>query len=331
MAKQDELSRIELSDLLNNGGNAADIEAMLVKLEPSDLLHAVFTLKPNEQRALLSIVSPNRAATLIEELPDGHAANLIEEMAVEDSAPIVLELASDHRADVLSELDEAEAEAIIAKLDEEDALEVRELISYAPDQAGGLMMGDGTATVPLGKTVAAMLVTEFSGRPGMQVIERAQLNEMLREQDLALYGRVDESSAVAIGKMLGAQYVLTGQATDIAGNLRMDIRAVDVETSEILAVLKMSGLTTALFSIIVDLADDFGEMLDLTPPSGRAAVESIPVPATIGTRGESRTCQLHRGRLFRSNGNAAGARPGDRSCRISHRPRQGRARESNRR
>jgi hypothetical protein len=61
----------------------------------------------------------------------------------------------------------------------------------------------------------------------------------------------------------------------------MDIRAVDVETSEILAVLKMSGLTTALFSIIVDLADDFGEMLDLTPPSGRAAVESIPVPATI--------------------------------------------------
>jgi TolB-like protein len=145
----------------------------------------------------------------------------------------------------------------------------------------GLMMGDGTATVPLGKTVAAMLVTEFSGRPGMQVIERAQLNEMLREQDLALSGRVDESSAVAIGKMLGAQYVLTGQATDIAGNLRMDIRAVDVETSEILAVLKMSGLTTALFSIIVDLADDFGEMLDLTPPSGRAAVESIPVPATI--------------------------------------------------
>jgi len=145
----------------------------------------------------------------------------------------------------------------------------------------GLMMGDGTAAVPLGKTVAAMLVTEFSGRPGIQVIERAQLNEMLREQDLALSGRVDESSAIEIGKLLGAQYVLTGQATDIVGNLRMDIRAVDVETSEVVAVLKMSGLTTELFSIIVDLADDFGEMLDLTPPSGRPGVESIPVPATI--------------------------------------------------
>lgn len=145
----------------------------------------------------------------------------------------------------------------------------------------GLMMGDGNAAVPLGKTVSAMLVTEFSERPGMQVIERQQLNELLREQDLALSGRVDESSAIEIGKMLGAQYVLTGQATDIVGNLRMDIRAVDVETSEIVAVLKKSGLTTNLFEIIVDLADDFGEMLDLTPPSERPTMEEIPVAATI--------------------------------------------------
>ena len=92
---------------------------------------------------------------------------------------------------------------------------------------------------------------------------------------------MDESSAIEIGKLLGAQYVLTGQATDIVGNLRMDIRAVDVETSEIVAVLKLSGLTTDLFSLIVKLADDFGEKLDLTPPSQRVEVEAIPVPATI--------------------------------------------------
>jgi len=157
----------------------------------------------------------------------------------------------------------------------------RDLPTVAVLDFAGLMMGDGNAAVPLGKTVSAMLVTEFSERPGMQVIERQQLNEMLREQDRARSGRVDESSAIEIGKLLGAQYVLTGQATDIVGNLRMDIRAVDVETSEIVAVLKLSGLTTDLFSLIVELADDFGEKLDLTPPSQRAAVETIPVPATI--------------------------------------------------
>ncbi len=145
----------------------------------------------------------------------------------------------------------------------------------------GFMMGDGNAAVSLGKAIAAMLVTEFSGRDGIQVVERAQLNEMLREQDLALSGRLDESSAVEIGRLLGVQYVVTGQATDIVGNLRMDIRAIDVETSEIVAVLKMSDRTTELLSVVVSLADEFGAQLNLVPPSRRAAVESIPVPATI--------------------------------------------------
>ncbi|HUP53224.1 MAG TPA: CsgG/HfaB family protein, partial [Longimicrobiales bacterium] len=122
----------------------------------------------------------------------------------------------------------------------------------------GFMMGDGNAAVSLGKAIAAMLVTEFSGREGIQVVERAQLHEMLREQDLALSGRLDESSAIEIGKLLGVQYVVTGQATDIVGNLRMDIRAIDVETSEIVAVLKMSNRTTELLSVVVALADEFG-------------------------------------------------------------------------
>jgi TolB-like protein len=143
------------------------------------------------------------------------------------------------------------------------------------------MMGDGGAAVNLGKAITAMLVTEFSNRDGIQVIERAQLNDMLREQDLVLSGRVDESSAIEIGKMLGAQYVLLGQASSIVDNLRMDIRAVDVETSEIVAVLKKSDRTSELLSVVVALADEFGQQLNLVPPSNRPAMESIPVPATI--------------------------------------------------
>jgi hypothetical protein len=92
---------------------------------------------------------------------------------------------------------------------------------------------------------------------------------------------VDESSAIEIGKLLGAQYVLLGQASSIVDNLRMDIRAVDVETSEIVAVLKKSDRTSELLSVVVALADEFGQQLNLVPPSNRPAIESIPVPATI--------------------------------------------------
>ena len=81
--------------------------------------------------------------------------------------------------------------------------------------------------------------------------------------------------------MLGVQYVLLGQVTSIVDNLRMDIRAVDVETSEVVTVMKKSDLTTELFAVVVGLADEFGEALDLVPPSERAETESIPVAATI--------------------------------------------------
>ena len=147
--------------------------------------------------------------------------------------------------------------------------------------AGAVVPGEGGASVQLGKALSAMLVTEFSGREGMRVVERAQLNALLREQDLSLSGRIDDSAAIEVGKMLGVQYVFLGQVTSIVDNLRMDIRAVDVETSEIVSVMKKSDKTTELFSVVVNLADDFGSALNLTPPSDRAEMESIPVQATI--------------------------------------------------
>jgi len=145
----------------------------------------------------------------------------------------------------------------------------------------GFMMGEGGGSVALGKAIAAMLVTEFSGREGMQVVERQQLRALLDEQDLSMSGRLDEEDAIKIGRLLGVQYVLVGAVTSIVDQLRMDIRAVDVETSEIVTVLKKSDRTSELFSVVVDLADDFSAELNLVPPSERPEMETIPISATI--------------------------------------------------
>src|SRR5690606_14381490 len=133
----------------------------------------------------------------------------------------------------------------------------------------GLMVGQGGNSAPLGKAVSAMLVTELIGRPGIRVIERAQLQDILTEQRLSLSGRVDESTALEVGKLIGAQYVIHGQVTSIADNLRMDMRAVDVETSEIMEVQKLSGRTDELLDVVVKMADLFSSKLELTPPSQR--------------------------------------------------------------
>lgn len=145
----------------------------------------------------------------------------------------------------------------------------------------GLMIGEGGNSAPLGKAISAMLVTELSGRPGMRVIERAQLQDILQEQRLSLSGRVDESTAIEVGRMLGAQYVIKGQATSVASMLRMDMQAVDVETSEVREVQKLTGATDELLTLVVRIADLFTSQLELEPSSNRPDIQEIPVQATI--------------------------------------------------
>jgi len=181
-----------IHELLARGDTGADIEKLLDSLEPADLLHAVYTLSPDDQRALLAVLPPPKAAELVEDLPDSHVADLIEEMPAEQSAPILEEMASDHRVDVLSEMDDEDAEAIIAEFDEEDASEVRELISYRPDQAGGLMMTE-FAWYPMARKVREV-VEDLTGEAvdyqlltvhyAYVVIRKRRLKGVIRLRDL---------------------------------------------------------------------------------------------------------------------------------------------------
>jgi TolB-like protein len=145
----------------------------------------------------------------------------------------------------------------------------------------GLMVADGGNSIPIGKAVSSMLVTEFSGREGLKVLERANLQSILTEQKLALSGRVEESSAVEIGKMLGVQYMFYGAVVSMGNQLRVDIRAVNVETTEVVTVLKKNDTPEQLLDVVVWVADEFTKKLNLVPPSGRPPVEAVPVKATI--------------------------------------------------
>jgi magnesium transporter len=102
-------------------------------------------LTTGEQEQLLRLLSPEHAAQLIDDLPSEHAGDLIEKLGVEQAADIVEELTSDHGADLLHELSQLDAEAILDEMVPERAGQVRHLISYPDDTAGGLMGTEGYA------------------------------------------------------------------------------------------------------------------------------------------------------------------------------------------
>jgi TolB-like protein len=63
------------------------------------------------------------------------------------------------------------------------------------------------------------------------VVDRNSLDIIRREQNFQLSGEVDDHSAQAIGKMLGAQSVVAGSLVDLGGSYRFRVYTLNVETA----------------------------------------------------------------------------------------------------
>ena len=123
-------------------GDAKRLEAYVDQIGPSEAFRALLRLDPEEREKILTTLSPEEAAGLIEEIPDEHASDLIEQLPAKDAASILSEMDVDDQVDVIGDMHEADAEAILAEMAPEDAADVRRLIRYDPDVAGGLMSTD---------------------------------------------------------------------------------------------------------------------------------------------------------------------------------------------
>jgi TolB-like protein len=95
----------------------------------------------------------------------------------------------------------------------------------------------------LGGGVADLMRGTLLRNPGLRVIERTQLDALMKEQDLGASGRVDAATAARLGRILGAKHMIMGDiTTDMDPRTRMPntvtvhVRAVNVETSEIISL-----------------------------------------------------------------------------------------------
>ncbi len=130
--------------------------AYVGSLPASVLLRALSRLSHEERERLLRQLPAETAAYLIEEVPDLQAADLIDGLPADEAAAIVSELPSDEQADVLAALEADEAEAILEYLDPDEAERARQLISYEPNSAGGLMMTEYVSLPPSADVAEAL-------------------------------------------------------------------------------------------------------------------------------------------------------------------------------
>lgn len=65
----------------------------------------------------------------------------------------------------------------------------------------------------VGRELSDMLSNELLGTGVFKVVERKKLDSVLTEQDLGASGRVSKNSAAKMGRLTGAQYLITGSVS----------------------------------------------------------------------------------------------------------------------
>ena len=87
-----------------------------------------------------------------------------------------------------------------------------------------------------GEYIISELSVLFVNSRRFSLVDRRSLDAIRAEQRFQMTGEVDDNSVVSIGKMLGAEVVITGSIEGQGDRRRLRIKALDVRTAEILGM-----------------------------------------------------------------------------------------------
>jgi magnesium transporter len=128
-----------------------ELREALEEFHPEDIAEVLSELDGEDAVALMRVLPDDYAAQVLERLDDEIRARLLERMGTDQAATLLTEMSADDRADAIQELPEEVAEKILDRLEKmepELAEEVRELVAYPADSAGGLMTTEYVALPP---------------------------------------------------------------------------------------------------------------------------------------------------------------------------------------
>lgn len=122
--------------------NSENLRSNLNQMRPEDIGYIINQLPSDYQRLAFSLLETEVASEVLPDLHDEIRDEILENIKRKRLVEIMDEMDSDEAADIAAELDEDQLQEVLEKLDKidkEDSDEIRELLVYDEDSAGGLM------------------------------------------------------------------------------------------------------------------------------------------------------------------------------------------------
>ena len=146
----------------------------------------------------------------------------------------------------------------------------------------GILPFDDHANLPgltwLRQGLPDMLTTDLAVWPGIEIVSRPLLGEILREQWLQHRGTSDPSSTVKIGRLVGTRYLLKGSFYVVKDELFLEAHLLDVERGTVVRTMRTSGGLTTIptleHTLAQQIGENFGKILPTTIPEKTAKNDS---------------------------------------------------------
>ena len=117
---------------------------------------------------------------------------------------------------------------------------------------------------PLAEAIADLLTAQLTRADGLALVERADIDRVLREQ--AITTSTNNDQPLRLGKVVGAQFVLSGSVLEVNGELQIVGQLIEVSSARVVKSHKVTTRPDRLDQAVTRLSEDLMRGLDLELP-----------------------------------------------------------------
>ncbi len=129
----------KILDFINSSDDKSIVETFS-NYHHADIAEIIEELSSEEATYIIKLLDSEKTSDVLMELDDDYREKILKNLSIKEIAEEVEELDSDDATDIISELPEEKQKKVISKIvDAEHKADIKELLKYDEDSAGGLM------------------------------------------------------------------------------------------------------------------------------------------------------------------------------------------------
>lgn len=122
---------------------------------------------------------------------------------------------------------------------------------------------------PLEKGLRDIIMGDLAETEGIAVVERENLDKVVKELEINLLGLIDSKTQIKVGKLVGANIMLVGGFSLVDSTMKINAHLLDIETTELIKSEEVKGKVTDIVQLsrelTLKLLKDLDIKIDLLP------------------------------------------------------------------